>query len=92
MDRKQKRRRTNSGESGERNLEVGSVRSRAESTRGCVKLKTVIEIRRSSAREAPYLHFFEWFQPTNPKLRVADCKRVGVGRGGGGGKRRQRLD
>ena len=32
---------TNSGESGERNLEAESIRSRAESTRGCVKLKTV---------------------------------------------------
>ena len=32
---------TNSGESGARNLEAESIRSRAESTRGCVKLKTV---------------------------------------------------
>ena len=30
---------TNSGESGARNLEAGSIRSRAESTGGCVKLK-----------------------------------------------------
>ena len=40
---------TNSGESGARNLEAQSIRTRAESTRGCVKLKTVTEIRRSSA-------------------------------------------
>ena len=39
---------TNSGESGARNLEAQSIRTRAESTRGCVKLKTVTEIRRSS--------------------------------------------
>ena len=34
-------------ESGARNLEAESIRSRAESTGGCVKLKTVTEIRRS---------------------------------------------
>ena len=39
-------------ESGARNLEAESIRSRAESTGGCVKLKTVTEIRRSSARDA----------------------------------------
>ena len=38
-------------ESGARNLEAESIRSRAERTRGCVKLKTVTEIRRSSARD-----------------------------------------
>ena len=42
---------TNSGESGVRNLESESIRSGAESTGGCVKLKTVTEIRRSSARD-----------------------------------------
>ena len=41
---------TNSGESGARNHEAESIRSGAESTGGCVKLKTVTEIRRSSAR------------------------------------------
>ena len=39
-------------ESGARNLEAESIRSRAESTGGCVKFKTVAEIRRSSARAA----------------------------------------
>ena len=43
---------TNSGESGARNLEAESIRSGAESTGGCVKLKTVTEIRQSSARDA----------------------------------------
>ena len=38
-------------ESGARNLEAESMRSRAESTGGCVKLRTVTEIRRSSARD-----------------------------------------
>ena len=42
---------TTSGESGARNLEAESIRSRTECTRGCVKLKTVTEIRRSSARD-----------------------------------------
>ena len=42
---------TNSGESGARNLETESIRSGAESTGGCVKLKTVTEIKRSSARD-----------------------------------------
>ena len=32
------------------NLVAESIRSRAESTGGCVKLKTATEIRRSSAR------------------------------------------
>ena len=41
---------TNSGESGARNLEAECIRNRAESTGGRVKLKTVTEIRRSSAR------------------------------------------
>ena len=40
---------TNSGESSARNLETESIRSRAESTGGHVKLKTVTEIRWSSA-------------------------------------------
>ena len=35
--------------SGVRNLEAESIRSGVESTRGCVKLKTVTELRRSSA-------------------------------------------
>ena len=41
---------TNSGESGARNLEAESIRSRAESTGRCgrVKLKAVAEIRRMS--------------------------------------------
>ena len=38
-------------ESGARNLEAESIRTRAESTEGCVKLKTVTEVRRSSARD-----------------------------------------
>ena len=43
----------NSGESGAaRNLQAEShMRGRAGSTGGCVKLKTVTEIRRSSARD-----------------------------------------
>ena len=40
---------TDSGESDARNMEVESIRCRAESKGGCVKLKTVAEIRRSSA-------------------------------------------
>ena len=40
-----------SGESGTKNLEAESIRGRAESKGGCVKLKTVTEIRRSSARD-----------------------------------------
>ena len=40
---------TSSGESGVRNLETDSIKSRAESIGGSVKLKTVTEIRRSSA-------------------------------------------
>ena len=42
---------TSSGESGARNLEAESIRSRVESTGGWVKLKTVTEIRRSSAHD-----------------------------------------
>ena len=34
-----------------RNLEAESIRSGAETTEGCVKLKIVTEIRRSSARD-----------------------------------------
>ena len=40
---------TNNGESGARNLEAESMRSRVESVEGCVKLKTVTGIRWSSA-------------------------------------------
>ena len=36
---------TNSGQSGTRNLEAQSIKSRAGSTGGCVKLKTVTKIR-----------------------------------------------
>ena len=42
---------TNNGESGARNLEAESIRSRAESTGGRVKWKTVREVRRNSARD-----------------------------------------
>ena len=42
---------TNSEESGARNLEAESIRSRAETTGWCVKLKTVPEIRQNSARD-----------------------------------------
>ena len=45
------RRKQKSGESDSRNLEAESIRSGAESTGGCVKLKTVTEIRRCSARD-----------------------------------------
>ena len=51
MDQKQKRRGTNSEESGARNLEAESIRSGAESTGGRVKLKTVTERRRRSAHD-----------------------------------------
>ena len=68
MDRKQKRRGTSRGESGARNLEAESIRSRAENTEGCAQLTTVTEIRRSSARdtvitESVYLvlnSFLDW--------------------------------
>ena len=40
---------TNTGESGARNPEAESIRSGVESMGGCVKMKTVTEIRRSSA-------------------------------------------
>ena len=39
---------TNTGKSGARNLEAESIRSRAESMGGCVKLKTLTEIRWNS--------------------------------------------
>ena len=42
---------TNSGESGVKNLEPESIRSRAESAGRCVKVKTVTEIRQSSAHD-----------------------------------------
>ena len=52
MDQKQKGTGTNSGvETGARNLEAKIIRSRAESMGGCVKLKTVTEIRQSSSHE-----------------------------------------
>ena len=49
MDRKQKRRRNNSGESGVRNLEAESIRSKMERTGE--KLKTITEIRRNNAHD-----------------------------------------
>ena len=42
---------TSDGESGARNLEAESIRSRAENTEGCIKLTTVTEIRWSSGRD-----------------------------------------
>ena len=42
---------TVAGESGARNLEADSIRSRAESPGGCVKLKRVTEIGWSNARD-----------------------------------------
>ena len=42
---------TNSGESGARNHEAESIRSGTESTGGCVKLNTVTDITRNSARD-----------------------------------------
>ena len=42
---------TNSGKSGSRNLEAESIVSRAESPGGCVKARTVTEIRQSSERD-----------------------------------------
>ena len=49
MDRKQKRHRNNSGESGVRNLEAESIRSKMERTGE--KLKTITEIRRNNAHD-----------------------------------------
>ena len=43
---------TNSGKSGTTDLESEGIRSRTESTRRCVRLETVTETRRSSARNA----------------------------------------
>ena len=43
--------RTDSERPGMRNLEAESIRSRAESTVGCVRLKTITEIRWSRAGE-----------------------------------------
>ena len=59
---------TNSGESDARNLEAESIRSGVESMGGCVKMKTVTEIRQSSAHntfiaESVYLvlnSFLDW--------------------------------
>ena len=51
MGRRQKRPGNHSKKSGTRNMEAESVRNRTESTGGCVKLKTVTEIRRSTARD-----------------------------------------
>ena len=45
-------------ESGARNLEAGSIRSGDESTGGLVKLKTITEIRQSSARNASVRYRF----------------------------------
>ena len=42
---------TNSGESGVMNLEAENIRSRAESTGRCVKLKAVTEIRQAESRD-----------------------------------------
>ena len=42
---------TNSKKSGVKNLEAKSIRSRAESTGGCIKMKTVVETRRNSVLE-----------------------------------------
>ena len=42
---------TNSGEYGVRNMQAESIRSGVESTGGHVKLKTVTEIRQSSAHD-----------------------------------------
>ena len=39
------------GQSGARNLEADNIRSRVESTGGCVKLKTVTKIRHSTAHD-----------------------------------------
>ena len=51
-DRRRKGEGTNSGiKSGTTNLEAESLRSKADSTGGCVNLKTVTEIRRSSVRD-----------------------------------------
>ena len=43
--------RTNSGKSCAKNLKAESIRNRVERMEGCVKLKTVKEIRWSSARD-----------------------------------------
>ena len=70
MDRKQKRRGnqpTKDRESGARNLEAESIRSRADSTGGCVKLKTVTDIRRSSARDT-------FFQALDKKTTAKQTK------------------
>ena len=52
MERHRKGMGINSGESGIRNLEAESIRSRAESAGRCVKLKIVTEIRQSSAHDS----------------------------------------
>ena len=52
---------TSSGESGAKNLEAEIIRSRGwEITGGCVKLKTVTEIRRSSARDTFIAFILYW--------------------------------
>ena len=48
---------TNSGESGARNLEAESIRSRAENTGGCVNLKTVTDISVCLGAKYPYHKF-----------------------------------
>ena len=65
------------GESGARNLEADSIRSRAESPGGCVKLKRVTEIGWSNARdtfiaESVYLvlnSLLDWEPVENVKQR-----------------------
>ena len=70
---------TNSGKSGTKKLETESIRSRAESTGGCVKLKTVTEVRRSSARNTfiagSCCFFFFFFSEFSRELIVVliDC-------------------
>ena len=70
---------TNSGESGARNLEAESVRSRAESTEGCVKLKMVTVIRWSSACDTfMKANPTEYTHPTS-KFTLAGCWAIQVG-------------
>ena len=90
---------TNSGESGGRNLEAESIRSRAESTGGCVKLKTATEICSDESPPPPPPRFALRFDCTSSvripfKLRdrfngvlsfwPTAIKRGGAGRGRAG--------
>ena len=61
---------TNSGEYGTMNLETESIRSRADSMGGCVKLKTVTEIRQSST------HFVFITDNVKPKQNEAKPKQA----------------